>query len=269
MSPIIKTLFAAGLVLSFASCQKVINVDLNDSDSRYIISGEITDAPGPYYVTLSRSKNFDENNDFPMVNGAFAIVKDVTNGTIDTLTEESPGRYRTNTTAGIAGHTYELSMVIGEETFTASTTMPLTAVTIDSLYVRRSDFGTDDYFIVPVFTDPAGRGNNYLLRQYVNGRLIKGSVPRNDEATDGRTVEFPLYYDTEEESGNPVINNGDTVTVALLCIDKPVYEFYRTLEQTTDQNSGTPANPISNIKGGAIGVFNAATIRTRSEIASF
>jgi len=257
------------LALSFASCQKVINVDLNDSDSRYVISGEITDAPGPYYVTISRSKNFDENNDFPMVEGAVTIIKDLTAGITDTLTEESAGRYRTNVINGIAGHNYELNVVIDGENFTAASAMPLTAVSIDSLYARRSDFGTDDYFIVPIFTDPAGTGNNYLLRQYVNGKVIKGSVPRSDEATDGQEVEFPLYYDTEEESGNPVVRNGDTIRVDILCIDKPVYEFYRTLEQTTDQDSGTPANPVSNIKGGAIGVFNAATIRSKTAIAVF
>ena len=148
MNPVIKNFIAAGLLLSFASCQKVIDVDLNNSESRYIVSGEITNVPGPYYVTISKSKNFDENNDFPAVSGAVTIIKDITAGVTDTLTEESAGRYRTNSINGVAGHTYELSIYVDGQSFTASSTMPLHTVTVDSLYAKRSDFGNDDYYMV-------------------------------------------------------------------------------------------------------------------------
>lgn len=270
MQPILKSAFAfAAIFVLSTSCQKVIDVDLNNSESSYIISGEITDAEGPYSISITRSKNFDEDNNFPAVTGAVVIVTDVTSGVVDTLDDAGGGLYKTSTIEGTAGHTYELHIYTDGKSFSSVSTMPLQAVSIDTLYMKRSDFGGDDFFMVPVYTDPRGFGNNYLLRQYVNGQVIKGSIARNDEVTDGETSEFPLYYNTDEEEGNLVIKNGDVIKVELLTTDKGVYEFYRTLEETIDQNSGTPANPLSNITGGAIGVFNAARISTKSAIAVF
>lgn len=270
MQPILKSAFAlTAMFLLGTSCQKVIDVDLNDSESAYIVSGEITDAEGPYSISITRSKNFDEDNNFPVVTGAVVIVTDVTGGVVDTLDDVGNGIYKTSAIEGVAGHTYQLNIYTGGRSFSSVSTMPLQAVDIDTLYMKRSDFGGDDYYMVPVYTDPAGFGNNYLLRQYVNGQVIKGSRARNDEVTDGETSEFPFYYNTDEEEGNPIIKNGDVIKVELLTTDKGVYEFYRTLDETIDQNSGTPANPLSNIKGGAIGVFNAARIRTKSAIAVF
>jgi len=257
------------VMLLTTSCQKVIDVSLKDSEPAYIIEGEVTDAPGPYFVSVTRSKNFDENNNFPAVEGAVVVIKNTTSNTVDTLTEVSAGRYKTNTTQGVGGNTYELHVIADGKTFVSKTTMPTQAVAIDSMYLRVSDFGGDIRFIVPEYTDPVGFGNRYLLRQYVNGKLLPGTIARSDDVTDGEKSQFPLYYFSEENDGEPFINAGDTLKVELLCVDNAVYEFYRTLDETIDQNSGTPANPLSTFTGGAIGVFKAARINTKVIIADF
>lgn len=258
------------LLSGLISCQKVIEVNLNESNPALIIEAQVTDAPGPYFVQLSLSKNFDEDNNFPPVRNAFVLITDKTIGYTDTLTEITPGQYQTLNLQGVPGHTYELLVQADGHTYTSVSTMPSEAVDIDSIYVRKSDFGGDVYFIVPVYTDPPGKGHRYLIRQYINGQIIKGTTARSDEVTDGELSEFPLYYNTED--GNRVIRNGDSITVELLMINQEVYDFFRTLEATissASQNAGTPANPLTNIKGGAMGVFNTAIIRSKSAIASF
>ena len=67
---------------------------------------------------------------------------------------------------------------------------------------------------------------------------------RSDDATDGQTYTFQLYYDTGDDAGNPKIHNGDSISAELQCINRGVYDYYRTLRDVTGaSNTATPANP--------------------------
>jgi hypothetical protein len=49
-------------------------------------------------------------------------------------------------------------------------------------------------------------------------------------------------------------------------VDSGVYTYLRTLQQTINQNSATPANPLSNITGGALGYFSAYSYSSQTVI---
>jgi len=257
------------LTVIFSSCEKVINVKLDGSATQIVIEGEVTANPGPYTVTVTESKNFDENNTFPGRDDAAVEIKDLTSGTTETLTNKKSGIYQTSALQGIAGHTYQLTVKLSGKTYQATSTIPVVAVKVDKLYAKRFELDSKKIFMVPEFTDPVGKGNYYRLRQWVNNVLIKGSFVRNDDATDGRTYNGQLYYSTDSKDGNPLINEGDVMTVELQCIDKGVYDYFRTLNTTIDQNSSAPSNPLSNISGGALGVFNACQSTNLSAEAKF
>jgi len=56
--PIIKLkypILAAVILLAAASCQKVINLNLNNAPSQIVIEGNITNQRGTQYVTISQS----------------------------------------------------------------------------------------------------------------------------------------------------------------------------------------------------------------------
>jgi hypothetical protein len=269
MKSLHKTAGLALILCGAASCQKVIEIRPNAFTQRYVIEGEVTDVPGPYAVMVSRTRSVTDDNGFENVDNAQVIIVDETSGITDTLTAAAPGRYLTSRIAGAAGHTYRLSVRIGDETFGAASTIPDVAVSIDSMYVSKSDFGGDNYFVTPVFTDPAGRGNYYRLLQWVNGRVIKGYWLRNDNARDGQTYTSSLRYDTDEDSGNPVLVDGDSVRVELQSLNKQTYDYYRTLEDVTGYSFTTPANPQSNISGGALGVFATGLSRTRGFVVQY
>lgn len=244
-------------LISAASCQKVINVDLNSSDPQYMIEGNVTDKSGPQTISITRSVNFSSTNQFPAVSGAVVTLTDETSGIADTLDEKTPGIYQTTVIPGIPDHTYSLYIRVNGKTFTATSVMPQ-PVAVDSIKTEKSVFGGNELYAVPYYTDPLTKGNSYRLTQSVNRVPVKGWDVRTDDVTNGQVSKFPLYYDTDN---NPKIAVGDSVFITLQTIDKNVYEFYRTLEQTMDQNSTSQANPISNIKGGALGYFSASTIR--------
>ncbi len=261
----------AGLALILCgavSCQKVIEIKPNAFTQRYVIEGELTDAPGPHSVKVTRTRSVSDDNSFETVDDAQVIIADQTSGDTDTLQLSAAGEYRTVRITGAAGHTYQLRVRIGSEVFTAASTIPAAAVDIDSMYVSKSDFG-NDYYVTPVFTDPVGRGNYYRLKQWVNNRLIRGSWLRNDNARDGQIYTSALRYQTDGDNSDPAIQNGDSIRVELQSISKQTYDYYRTLNDVTGYSFTTPANPLSNISGGALGVFATGLSRTKGIVARF
>jgi len=240
-------------VVTFSACKKVINVNLNSTSSRYVVEGNVTDQAGPYVVTITKSINFDQDNVWPTVSGAIVVITDVTAGQVDTLTETTPGNYNTHIIAGISGHKYLLYVNAANNIFTATSIMPA-AVTLDSLYTQPNPFGGKHPELVPVYTDPALVGVNYHyyhFTEYKNDTESSNIIVRNDALINGRVVNQPI--------GGDDLNTGDSVALYLECIDSGVYQYYSTLNQTENQNSASPSNPLSNLTGGALGYFSAHT----------
>jgi hypothetical protein len=119
------------LVLIFGSCTKEIKVDLKSTEPKIVIEGNITNESGPYTVQIGKTVNFFDPNQLPPVSGALVIISD-NGGVIDTLTETSPGVYKTAVLAGIPGRTYNLKVGAEGKNFNAiSTTQQV--VNLDSL----------------------------------------------------------------------------------------------------------------------------------------
>jgi len=257
------------IIIFCSSCSKVIDVKLDDLASQIIIEGQVTNNKGPCKVTVTESLNFGENNNFPGRDDATVIIRDLSSNTAETLSSKGKGVYETSKLLGIAGHTYQLMVTLDSKMYTASSTIPLTAVKLERLYAKKFALDNDKVFMVPVFKDPSGKGNYYRIRQWVNDVPIKGSFTISDDAADGLTNNGQLFYSTAAADGNPLIKNGDTMTAELQCIDKDVYDYFRTLGTTIDQNAATPSNPLSNFTGGAMGVFNACRSVKLSSKATF
>lgn len=59
-----------------------------------------------------------------------------------------------------------------------------------------------------------------------------------------------------DEDGKIPLMEGDSISLELLTFDRPAWEFYQSLSSS----ERTTANPVTNIKGGAQGIFMAANI---------
>ncbi len=263
-----KLIFLLTMAVVFSSCEKVVDIDLNEANKKYVIEGIVSDEPGMSRVALSQTKNFDENNSFVGVSGAVITVTDRSTGNSTVFIESlQSGIYQPPTFTGVSGRTYDLSVVIGNETYTATSTMPQ-RVEIDSLYVTDEFLFTDTRKIANVvYQDPPGRGNSYRFVQRVNGNRVDQIFIQNDEYTDSRRVESKLFFFADDDDKN-IIKSGDQVEVDLFCIDPAVYKYWFSLlrSSTGDSGQATPANPVTNIKGGALGYFSAQTSQTRGII---
>ena len=260
-----KLILIGTLVLIF-SCNKVIEIDLRDTEIKYVIEGVITNEPGVCKVYVSESKNFNESNQFNRISNAVVTVSD--NGIDQILPETEPGLYETHLINGTPGHLYQLKVVVNGKEFLASSTMPQ-PVLMDTLYVSPGPFGQYK-FATLTYTDPAAINNGYRFIQYVNGVKEPTIFWENDEFTDGQIVYMQLDASAPDKDDPRNIKTGDEVMIEMLCLDEPIYQFWYTLRSgggDGNDNTASPANPITNISGGAMGYFSAHTISRKSVIA--
>jgi hypothetical protein len=253
--------FIRGTILLFLSvigpaCQRVIDVDLNSADPQIVIEGNLNDSRGPYSVTLSKTVNFDQSNTFPPVTGAHVVISD-TVGNSELLTETIPGTYRTSVIQGTPGRKYTLDVISEGKEYTAVSTMPA-AVNLDSVKLVYVSNGPDQYWAFKVhFKDPAGINNYYHLVYMRNSIISQRFFLYDDRVQDGESITYDLVPDT--------LRYKDTVVIFLQCIDKGVYDYFRTASQISNgrgSQSASPANPLSNFSNGALGYFSAYSVRS-------
>jgi len=236
------------------SCEKVISLDLNTSSSQIVIQGNVYDQAGPYTVKISKSVGFDEPSSYPAVTDAKVTISDNT-GYAEVLSEDSSGIYVTSQLKGIPGRTYTLKVETGGQTYTASSYMP-NAVEIDSIYNVKSDFGKLKQFHL-LFKDPADTANYYRLIDFINEKAQNSMMIASDMGYDGKTISGTLLFSEDD------LKSGDTLTLWLESVDKGVYDYIRTAANH-DGQTASPANPVSNISNGALGYFNACSVRKKS-----
>lgn len=257
MKTFIKIIAIAILSHVLYSCTKVIDVDLNSTDPKYVIEGVITNETKPFSITIKQSVNFSETNNYPKISGAVVTISDNA-GQSETLVESSAGKYTTSSILGIPGRTYQLNVKISDKTFTASSTMP-TLVALDSLSLKKSSFGFSSKKVVHYnFNDPLTRGNNYKADLYINRKLEKIVTVFNDRLANGIKISSAF------QGQNIDYKSGDTLRVSLANLDNTVFEYFFEISQLSGgpNQAGTPANPTSNISGGALGYFSAQSVST-------
>ena len=251
------------VIIIFSSCEKVVNIDLNNSSKKYIIQG-IVNNQGICQVKISQTVNFSAANNFPAISGATVTIKD-NNGVPVLLNETSAGLYETNLISGAPTHTYNLAVNISGQQFIATSQMPV-QVRFDSLYISElSLFGSTIKFATVAFHDPPLVKNAYHFIQYKNSLANKGIFALNDDFSDGKAINSQL---NDFNGNDDKINNGDTIKVEMQCIDANVYLFWTSLAESSTGNSqnASPGNPVSNINGGALGFFSAHTSQNKTVI---
>jgi hypothetical protein len=268
----LKTVINSFILLSalfFTSCTKVIDVDLNSADPQLVVEGKITDDPTEKpSVKISQSVNFDESNKFPAVKNAFVTIFDQTVNVTDTLKETKEGFYESLKIKGVEGRTYILTIKTQNKTLTSTALLPK-KVNFDALETRaQAFFGNVDYQIIPKYIDPKGIGNNYRFVLSINDKVKNDIFVLNDELSDGNVNARPLFRQRSSDSTEN-IKIGDKIALEMQCIDKNVYEYFNSLAGESGGPGGgsaTPANPVTNIKGGALGYFAAYTKQKKTAV---
>jgi len=236
----------------FGSCTKVVNINLEEADKKIVIEANVYNGEQPFLVNIKRSTDYyGRENELPINNAEVSISTD--NGGYLPVPLIENGIYAIHSFSGLPGHTYALRVRVDGKEYTAQSTMPYN-VTIDSLTYRYKDDGLGEagYELSYRYTDPKDQENNYLMLLTVNDTLLSNPM-------------YILLFNDKDVFSNAEGNNfykrfkkGDKISVDLRGMDNNVYLYFKTLREIlTNQNGPAPANPVTNIQGGALGYFGA------------
>lgn len=247
----------------FSGCEKVIQVDLKEADRKIVVEGFITNDSIRQYIKLSKTSGFYAENTFEPVTGANVAVTDQ-NGQIISIIETEPGMYRMNNFTPIQGYTYNLLVSAGKEIITAKTTYP-GVIPIDSIgaeFIQGGGFYETGFLTYCFFNDPVATENFYRFKLYENNEpvdflWITDDKLREDEGN--RIAFWQKQFDAQ-----------DTVEINLMNIDKDTYLYLQGVQEISQGQGGNqsaaPGNPITNIKGNALGIFTGCGVSRVTQI---
>ncbi len=249
-----------GVVFLTTACTEKIDLNLKSSTPQMVIEGNINDQPGPYYVLVSKSKLYNEDNNFTGIAQATVLISDDA-GNRDTLTEVVPGLYRTHTIQGTIGRTYHLQVEAEGTTYESYCLMP-PPVDIDSIIIsEETNFKGETKLKGDIqIHDPAGVANYYQVVSILDSVPSTGFHVHSDNLWDGKIRNFNIPQDEFE--------TGDTLEVKLYSIASHLYTYFFEFNQNKNNfgQPAAPANPESVFTPDALGYFSAYSVKSKSLI---
>lgn len=248
-------LFILGLLLS--SCEKVIDVDLNDAEQKLVIEAVVSNDTAQNYVNLSLSGGFYTTNNFTAVEGAVVVIEDG-NGNNYPMSELTPGVYTNSSLVGEHNTSYTLTVSYDNQTYTATTVIP-SAVNIDTLeyeFVPASSFADEGAILFANFTDPANETNYYRFKITDNGNIDNAWYLRDDGFVNGLETTYAFFQRSFDDN--------DFVEVEMIGVDATVFRYFEGLEDISTGQGAAPGNPTSNIQGDALGFFGGYSVDKKS-----
>lgn len=216
--------------LLFASCQDVIELDLNTSEPKLVIEATINvlkDGSSEAFVRLSETIPFYENLIPPITDAIVSITSST--GEVYNFNHTQNGIY-TASVLPVLENTYTLEIIYQNETYTATEALHTVTEFEEVIQDNEGGFAGDQIQLKAYFTDPAGIQNYYLSETL----SVRGDERRtfNDEFFDGNRINN--FYSADE------LEPGDVVTFNLYGVDEYFYNFMILLLQQTNNEGGGP-----------------------------
>ncbi len=148
------------ILLFLDSCVERIDFDSSNTTAQLVIEGQINDEPGPYTIRVNRTRKVLDFGEVKPVSASKVIIFDNL-GNSETLTESSPGVYKTKTNGirGIVGREYVLRVETRDgKVFESSPEKINPAGEVESIYYRFEKF------------EPQTGPTQYQFRFYINSR---------------------------------------------------------------------------------------------------
>ena len=256
--------FLTLFVLTLFSCQKVIDVDLNEASPQVVLEANYTAEDSTVRVRVSITSNYFDASVSPTVDNATVTIFDQ-GGNATSVPNIGNGMYELVNYAPQFNSTYTLTVLYNGVQYTANCYLQQPVQLGDITYeLAPSLFGFDGgYFVYMRLQDESGVLNNYMVILTRNGQELGDLTDmflQDDKYTDGNFIERPLF-------GVEFFDLGDTISMELRSIDQAVYDYYDQLISIAGGGGGAaPANPLSNWDNKALGCFNAYGNNRRSVV---
>lgn len=256
-------IYCFSIIIALVSCTKVIDVDLNDSDPKFVIEGNYTAEDSTVRVKLSLTTSYFDNEPQATLDNLVVIITDHL-GNPTQVPFIGNGFYELTNYIPNFNTDYIMTVQYNGTTYTAVSRMnqpvPLETITYEFF---PSFFGLEAGYVTFLrFNDPPGVSNNYIVAMslnHVEENNLTDFYLQDDAYSDGNLVERPLFRETPFQIG-------DTVGIELRSVDKTVYDYFsEILSIAGGQSSAAPANPKTNWDNKGLGYFSAYS-NSRTEV---
>jgi len=234
-------------ILSFAGCEDVIHVGLDTETPRLVIDASIDWVKGTsgseQKIKLSTSTGY-YNSEFPTVSGATVLITNTANTVFNFTETPGTGEYICHDFQPVIGETYNLTITLNGETYTATEKM-IDVPSMESTINQNNSggFGGDEIEITSFFQDDGSR-ENYYLYCYKSVRVAFPEYEvEGDENDQGNLI--TMYYSDED------LKPGDLVNIKLYGISKRYHDYFNKILLSSGESNGpfpsTPAAVRGNI----------------------
>ncbi len=254
-------------MLSFA-CEKVIELDIQQSTTQVVIEGLLTDKDTTHFVKVSRSIQFYETGLNPVTDAIISV-----SGEGQTYTyshnpfgiDSMKGYYFSDVSyAGKVGATYRLDVDVESINYSATDTLhyvtPIDSLSI-SLALNPSEEDEKDgkiYQVLLYANEPKETEDYYQFQFYRNKKLVTyiDNIYVFSDIALGPTLDgLP----------SPVLfRKGELASVKIYSLSREQYLFYSDLENLLNTDGGMfsppPANPRNTFSNNALGLWQVSAI---------
>jgi len=277
-----KWLIIVCFIFSILSCEKDISFAPDATTAKLVVDAQIENNLAPT-VVLTTSMGYFATLDSAMLYNSFVhnAICSISDGTKTQLLKEfkiplktgnlyyysqDPSTTNANFN-GILGQKYILTIQYNNQTYTATTTIPLLTKTIDSIWWEPLKNYPDSpkVSLMTRVTDPPGLGNyiRYFTKQNKGQYLPGFNSVFDDQIIDGKTYSVQIDRGVDrnlpfDRANYGYFLKGDTATVKLCNITKETYDFWRTWEfafSSIGNPFSAPGKVIGNINNDALGSF--------------
>ncbi len=282
---VIPALLMLAFVTLFSSCEKEVHINLQSSEPRVVVQGEIETGFVPF-VVLTSSLGFFSKVDLTTFQNSFlhdakvqvsdgTTTVDLKEYSMDTSGAAKFYFYSVDTSnlsniiVGQNGKTYTLTVTYKGKVYTAATKIPMPQG-IDTMWFDKPEFAgpkTPDsarqLFINYSDPDTLGDYVRYFTQRGNQAFFPAGSF--SDEVINGKTItNIGLAAGYQDDGGDGNRDSlvyffpGEEVTLKWCAVDKGVYQFWNSLDfakGAVGNPFATPINPLTNMSNGALGVW--------------
>lgn len=248
------------VALGLFSCEKVIEIDLNESDPQIVIEALLKEGTEDFSVHISQSTSYFTDASPGGIDDADVRLIDG-DGQAFSIPAKGDGYYEALIEAK-AGQSYRLEVQIGETIYQASTVVParVDLVELETQFQAENAFQDEGYLLFSRFQDDIDQLNYYRLLYSVNDTLQNDGDDLqvvDDRLFNGGFARVPLF--------RKIFYTGDRVAIELRHIDESGFTYYNALADIVSSEEGggpnggsaAPGNPTTNWDQGALGVFTA------------
>ncbi|MEY3501926.1 MAG: hypothetical protein RL308_3599 [Bacteroidota bacterium] len=250
----IKIYFLIAISILVASCEKVIDVDLNTAPPKLVVDAAIKWQKGTLgneqSIKLTTTTSY-YSNQVPAATGATVYITDAANTVFNFVETASTGNYVCTNFRPVLNGNYVLTITYDGATYNATET--LKPVPTIEYITQRNDggFTGQDIEIKTFFTDNGTTEDYYLFRYKPSYTAIPIYALEEDRFFQGNQI-FGLYRSDKLESGQ-------NIDISLSGISKQYFNYMKILVSIAGNSNGSPfQSPSATVRGNVINTTTEA-----------